>query len=122
MTAGLRNQSLTGTKVTLAPAAIGGLLAAALLAGGLLGVAAKAEYDSLSANPPAAQGAASSAASAVRVERSAQIAVGRGPLVRDAATAATRARIAGGAVDHIGLTERLMPVSTPHRIEHGPLP
>ena len=122
MTAGIRNQPVAGTKVALAPAAIVGLLGATLFVGGLLGVATRAELDSISANPATAQVVASIAATRSSIERQAQIAVGRGPLVRDPGTAVRRQRNASKAVDHIGLTERLFPVTSAHRIEHGPLP
>ena len=122
MTAGLRNQPVARAKVALAPAAIVGLLGAALLVGGTLGVVAKAQFDSITTDHAIAQVATSAAESRSLIGRQAQIVVGRGPLVGDAGTAARQPMVATHAVDHIGLIERLFPVSTPHRIQHGPLP
>jgi len=122
MTAGLRNQPVAGSKVALAPAAIAGLLGAALLVGGTLGIVAKAEFDSITAKPAIAQVATSTVESPSLIARQAQLATGHGPLVADLGTAGSRPAIASRPVDHIGLTELLFPMPTSHRIQHGPLP
>ncbi len=121
MTAGLRSQQIAGTKVALPRTALAGLVGVALLVGGLLGVATKSELDSISANQASAQVAASNLESRLLIERRAQIAVGRGPLVGDPGAGGSRAQVATHATDHIGLTERLFPVTTVHTLEHGPL-
>jgi hypothetical protein len=119
MTTGLTSRPFGGTKVALAPAAFAGMLGAALLAGGLLGVATKSEVDSLGA-----QAIAAVSAPATTVEsrvQAAQIAAGRGPQVRDLGLGGSRVQPARHQADHIGLSERLFPVTTSHVIEHGPL-
>ena len=126
MTAGLKSQQivgtkLAGTKVALAPTAFAGLMGAALLVGGLLGVVTKSELDSITANQATAQVAASTVELRPLTERRAQIAVGRGPLVRDPGAGGSRSQAAVHATDHIGLTELLFPVTTVHHLEHGPL-
>jgi hypothetical protein len=99
------------------------MLGAALLARGLLGVATKSAVDSLNADQAIAQAAAatSSVESSVRFERAAQIAVGRGPSVGDFGLGGSRRQVTNHAADHIGLTERLFPVTSGHSLEHGPL-
>lgn len=121
MTAGLRSQQIAGTKVALPPTALAGLMGVALLVGGLLGVATKSELDSMTTNQAAAQVAASNLESRLLAERRAQITVGRGPLVGDPGAGGSLPRAAIHASDHIGLTERLLPVKTVHSLEHGPL-
>jgi hypothetical protein len=74
MTAGLRSQRAAGAKVALAPAAIAGLLGAALLIGGLLGVVAKSELDAITTSQAAAPVAASTGASRLDIERGIRIA------------------------------------------------
>jgi hypothetical protein len=92
----------------------------ALLVGGLLGVATKSELDSITASQATAQVAASDLQSRLLTER-AQITVGRGSLVRDPGAGGARPQATIHATDHIGLTERLFPVTTVHSLEHGPL-
>ena len=122
MTAGLRNQPVAGAKVAIAPAVIAALIALALLVGGLLGVVAKSELDLVTANPAIAPAAASIHDSTSLIARRAAIAVDRGPLVSDPGPQGLRPLVATRAADHIGVTERLFPVSTPHHIPHGQLP
>jgi hypothetical protein len=74
MTAELRNQRAAGARVALAPAAIAGLLGAALLIGGLLGVVTKSQLDAITTNQAAAPVVASNAASRLLIERNARIA------------------------------------------------
>ncbi len=121
MTAGLRSQQIAGTKVALPRTALAGLMGGALLVGGLLGVATKSELDSITASRATAQIAASNLESRLLIVRHAQIAAGRGPLVGDPGAGGSRPRVATHATDHIGLTERLFPVTTVHTLEHGPL-
>ena len=123
MTTGLTAQPIGGTKVALAPAAFAGMLGAALLAGGLLGVATKSAVDSINANQAIVQTAAAVASvqSSERLERTAQIAVGRGPTVGDLDVGGSRPQVARHEADHIGLSERLFPVTSRHSLEHGPL-
>jgi hypothetical protein len=112
---------MVGTTVALPRTAFAGLLAAALVLGGVLGIAARSEFDSLTGTPAAAAAAAANLDSRVVVEH-ARMTVGRGPLVRDPGASGARPRASVHAADHVGLTERLFPVTTAHRIEHGPLP
>ena len=121
MTAGLRSQPTSGTKVALPRTALAGLVGVALLVGGLLGVATKSELDSISANQASAQVAAANRESLPLIERRAQITVGRGPLVGDPGAGGSRRQVATHVTDHVGLTERLFPVTTVHTLEHGPL-
>ena len=74
MTAGLGKQRAAGTRVALAPAAIAGLLGAALLIGAALGVVAKSELDAITTNQAAAPAAPSNAASRLLIERNMRIA------------------------------------------------
>ena len=74
MTAELRNQRAAGARVALAPTAIAGLLGAALLIGGVLGVVAKSELDAITSSEVAAPVAASIVASRLLTERNARIA------------------------------------------------
>lgn len=123
MTAGLGSRPLAGTKVALAPAALVGLLGAALLAGSLLGFAATSELDSINSNRAMARVAAPAASleSQSFTRRNAQIAVGRGPLVRDDGLSTSVSQVAPHVADHIGLTERLFPIGATHVLEHGPV-
>ena len=47
MTAGLTGRPIAGTKVSLAPVALGGLLGAALLAGSLFGAVIRTQADTV---------------------------------------------------------------------------
>jgi hypothetical protein len=120
MTAGIRSQQIAGTTVALPRTALAGLMGVALLVGGVLGVATKSEFDSIAAHGATAQVAASSLESRQLTQRS-QISVGRGPLVRDPGASGPRRQAPVHAADHIGLTERLFPVTSAHHLEHGPL-
>ena len=73
MTAGLRSQRAVGATVALPPTAIAGLLSAALLIGGLLGVVTKSELDAMTAHQVAAV-AASTGASGLLIDRNTRIA------------------------------------------------
>ncbi len=120
MAAGIRSQGIATPRLALQPAALAGLVGAALLVGGLLGVAAKSELDAVAGAQLAVPVAASSLESRLLTAR-AQIIVGRGPLVRDPGATGSRPLPIVHATDHVGLTERLVPVMTPHPVEHGPL-
>ena len=74
MTAGLRSQRAAGTRVALAPAAIAGLLGAALLIGALLGVVTKSELDAITTSQGAAPAGVVSAVSRLNIERGIRIA------------------------------------------------
>jgi hypothetical protein len=119
MSAGLTSRSIAGTTVALPRVTFAGLMAAALLVGGLLGVVARSEFDGLTGTAADA----SVATSNVRmITERAQLSVGRGPLVADPGTAGALPSGPRPVVDHIGLSERLFPVTSAHRVEHGPLP
>lgn len=119
MSAGIRSQGIATTRVALPPAALAGLMGVALLIGGLLGVVAKSELDATTGTGVAAR-AVSTLPSRLLMER-AQIGVGRGPLVQDPGASGSRRQDPTHATDHIGLSERLLPVTTAHHLEHGPL-
>ena len=121
MSAGITSRSIAGTTVAVPRITLVGLLAATLLIGGLLGVVARSEFDTLTGSAVGVSVASSDVAARMTVEQ-AQIDVGRGPLVRDAGTSGARPHRSTGAADHIGLSERLFPVITAHHLEHGPLP
>ncbi len=94
MTAGLRSQRAAGEKLTLAPTAIAGLLGAALLIGGLLGVVAKSELDATATSQAAAQVAAAAGASRLVIERNARIAeLATGQAAAQVAAAAGASRL-----------------------------
>ena len=137
MAAGFSSRSMARTKVSLAPIALGGLLGAALLAGGMIGAAASVGLGSSSANGRIAQ--ANTVGTSLGSQALIQFrASERESAARDAETAAglvsqalikVRAgeresaaqAVAPHAQDHFGLTERLFPVVVRHVIEHGPL-
>ncbi len=119
MSAGLTSRSIAGTTVALPRAAFAGLLAIALVVGGLLGVVARSEFDSLAGT---AADASVMTSNVRMVTERARITVGRGPLVGDPGTGGARQSGPTRAVDHIGLSERLFPVTSTHPVEHGPLP
>lgn len=121
MSAGLTSRSITATTVALPRIALAGLLAVVLLVGGLFGVVARSGFDTLTGTATGASVATSGLATRMLAER-AQIAVGRGPLAGDPGTGGARPAGAGHAADHIGLSERLFPITTTHHLEHGPLP
>ena len=74
MTAGLRDQHAAGARVVLAPAAIAGLLGAALLIGGLVGIVAKSGLDAITTSQAAAPVAAATGPSRLDIERGIRIA------------------------------------------------
>lgn len=120
MTAGIGSQGIAATRFTLPPTALAGLVGVALLVGGLLGVGVKSEFDAGAGARLVAPVAASSLETRLLAAR-AHILVGRGPLVRDPGATGSRPQATVGGIDHIGLTERLVTVSIPHTVEHGPL-
>lgn len=114
MTAGIERRQLAGTRVARTPVALAGLLGAALLIGGAIGVA-KSEVDALTA-PGAASVARSLSASSSALVREAQVALGRGPLARDAGAVGPRTLGTVGS-DGADSTDRQAPIHP----EHGPL-
>ncbi len=98
MTAGLTDQHAAGARVVLAPAAIAGLLGAALLIGGLLGVVTKSELDAITTSEAAAPVAASTVTSRQLTERNARIA--------ERASSEAAAPVAASTVTSRQLTER----------------
>jgi hypothetical protein len=121
MSAGITSQTVAGTKLAIAPTVFAALLAAALLVGGVLGVVTKSGFDSITARSVAGQAAVQGVRSTPLDTRGAQITVGRGPLMQDLGPEGAASRAASHATDHIGVTERLFPVTSRHPIAHGPL-
>ena len=88
MTAGMTTQSLEGSRVSLPRAGLGALLAATLLAGGLIGAAVYAGIGVATAQPAAISVTVQRESAVVREQR---IHAGRGQLVDDMrATKSTR--------------------------------
>lgn len=99
MTAGIRSQTVAGTKVALAPAAMAALLAGTLVAGAIAGIAGKSAVDFMATN----DAAVTTSVDPALTVRAAQVVVGRGPLAADSGTGVS------------------LPNVTRHPTEHGPL-
>jgi hypothetical protein len=137
MTAGFSSRSMARTKVSLAPIALGALLGAAVLAGGMIGAVATVGLGASTANGHIAQ--ANTVGASLESQALIQLRAGeRESAARDAETAAglvsqalIRVRageresaakaVAPRVLDHVGLTERLFPIVVRHVVAHGPL-
>ena len=137
MTARITSQHLGGSRVSLPPAGLGALLAATLVAGGLIGAAGYAVIGDAIAQPATVRVTLPRESTVVRDLR---IAAGRGQLVGETETAPARVtlprestvvrdlRIAAGRGQLVGETETASvasePTTTPitHAPGRGPLP
>jgi len=97
MTAGMNTGTMGGTRITLPRAGLGALLAATLLAGGLIGAGVQAGISAATASTAGAIAAVPREATTVR---DARLAAGNGQLVGDASRTAIagNAAAAGGAI------------------------
>lgn len=118
MTARIESRQIAGTQVARTPAALAALVGSALLFGGVIGVVAKSEVDALTASGAGLAGSIATSPSAL--VREAQLGVDRGPLAREPGADGARIPVSTRAVDLIGLSERLFPVTTARHLEHGP--